>query len=104
LVKVRRGANHLYVLHLETAQPLCLAARKDDEAWRWHERFGHLHFEALHKLGKEAMVHRLPGIKHVEQFRDTCVITKQRSAFPAEAQYPAPRSSSSSSTATFAGP
>ena len=26
-------------------------------------------------------------IKHVEQFCDTCVITKQRSAFLAKAQY-----------------
>ena len=48
LVKVNCGPSRLYVLHLEAAQPLCLAARKDDDAWRWHERFGHLHFEALH--------------------------------------------------------
>jgi hypothetical protein len=34
LVKVRRGANRLYVFHLEMARPLCLTARKDDEAWR----------------------------------------------------------------------
>ena len=34
LVKVRCGANRLYVLHLNQAKPLCLAARKDDEAWR----------------------------------------------------------------------
>ena len=44
LVNVRRGANRLYSLHLEMARPLCLAARKDDEAWRWHERYGHLNF------------------------------------------------------------
>ena len=68
------------------ARPLCLAARKDDEAWRWHERCGHLHFDALHKLGKEDMVRGLPVIKHVGQFCDTCVITKQRRApFLAEA-------------------
>jgi hypothetical protein len=32
IVKVRRGSNRLYALHLETARLLCLAARKDDEA------------------------------------------------------------------------
>jgi len=47
LVKVTRGARRLYVLDVQVAQPLCLAARRDDEAWQWHERFGHLHFEAL---------------------------------------------------------
>ena len=52
LVKVNRGPSRLYVLHLEAVKPLCHAVRKDDVAWRWHERFGHLHFEALHQLGK----------------------------------------------------
>ena len=47
LAKVNQGSNHLYVLHVQVAQPLYLAAHQDDEAWRWHERFGHLHFEAL---------------------------------------------------------
>ena len=88
LVKIRRGANRLYVLHLEMARLLCLAAHKDDEAWRCHERYGHLHFDALHKLGKEDIVRGLPVIKHVGQFCDTCVINKQRRApFPAGAQY-----------------
>jgi hypothetical protein len=50
LAKVTRGANRLYVLNVQVAQPLCLAARRDDEAWQWHERFGHLHFEALKRL------------------------------------------------------
>jgi transposase InsO family protein len=88
LVKVRRGANRLYILHLNRAKPLCLAARKDDEAWRWHERYDHLHFDALHKLSKDDMVRGLPAISHVGQFCDTCVITKHRQApFPVEAQY-----------------
>jgi hypothetical protein len=47
LAKVHRGKNRLYILHLEAAQPICLAACKDVEAWQWHERFGHLHFDAL---------------------------------------------------------
>jgi hypothetical protein len=47
LAKVNCGRNRLYVLHMEVAQPLYLIAHRDDEAWRWNERFGHLHFEAL---------------------------------------------------------
>jgi hypothetical protein len=56
LAKVTIGTNRLYVLNVQLAQPLCLAARWDDEAWQWHERFGHLHFEALKWLSAKGMV------------------------------------------------
>jgi transposase InsO family protein len=87
LAKVTRGSNRLYVLHVQVAQPLCLAARRDDEAWQWHERFGHLHFEALKQLSAKEMVRGLPCLDHVEQFCDVCVLTKQR-------RLPFPRQSS----------
>ncbi|XP_066380149.1 uncharacterized protein, partial [Miscanthus floridulus] len=66
LAKVHRGKNRLYILHLEAAQPLCLVARKDDEAWQWHERFGHLHFDALRRLSKEEMDAVVEAIKKVK--------------------------------------
>jgi hypothetical protein len=76
IAKVTRGANRLYVLHVQVAQPLCLTARRDDEAWQWHERFGHLNFEALKRLSAKEMVRGLPRLDHVEQFRNVCVLTK----------------------------
>jgi hypothetical protein len=33
LAKITRGTNRLYVLNVQVAQPLCLAAHRDDEAW-----------------------------------------------------------------------
>jgi hypothetical protein len=51
LAKVRCSGNRLYKLRVKVAPPLCLVARCEDGAWLWHERYGHLHFEALHKLG-----------------------------------------------------
>jgi hypothetical protein len=33
LAKVTRGTNRIYVLNVQVAQPLCLAAHRDDEAW-----------------------------------------------------------------------
>jgi hypothetical protein len=87
LVKVHNSAKRLYILHLNAAKLLCLAARKDEEAWHWHERFGHLHFDALCQLARYDMVRELPAIDHVGQFCDTCVITKhRRTPFPAEAR------------------
>ena len=88
LAKVNRGANRLYVLHVQVAQPVCLAARRDDDSWRWHERFGHLNFEALTQLGNKEMVQGMPRVEHVEQFCDTCVLTKQRRLpFPRQASF-----------------
>jgi hypothetical protein len=80
LAKVSRGSNRLYVLHTEVAQPLCLAARRNDDVCRWHERFGHL-------CAKE-MVRGMPHIDHVEQFCDTCVLVKQwRLPFPHQTSF-----------------
>jgi hypothetical protein len=57
---VNRGSNRLYVLHVQVAQLIYLAARWDDEAWRWHESFRHLHFKALKRLDKKEMVRSMP--------------------------------------------
>jgi hypothetical protein len=78
LAKVTRGTNRLYVLNVQVEQPLCLAARWNDETWQWHERFRHLHFEALKRLSAKGMVRGLPSLDHVEQFCDVCVLTKKR--------------------------
>jgi hypothetical protein len=78
LAKVTRRTNRLYVLHVQLAQPLCLTTRWDDKAWQWHERFGHLHFEALKQFSVKGMVRGLLSFDHVEQFCDVCVLMKQR--------------------------
>ena len=63
---MNRGSNRIYVLHVQMVHPLCLAARRDDEVWRWHEHFRQLHFEALKQVGKE-IVRGMPCVDHVEQ-------------------------------------
>jgi hypothetical protein len=88
LAKVTRGTNRLYVLNVQVAQTLCLAAHWDDEAWQWHERFGHLHFETLKRLSAKGMVRGLPNLDHVEQFYDVCVLMKQRQLpFPQQSSF-----------------
>ncbi|WVZ87319.1 hypothetical protein U9M48_033974 [Paspalum notatum var. saurae] len=77
LAKVARGANHLYVLKLDIAQPVCLAAQGTSTAWR-----------GLRRLAQEEMVRGMPQIEHVDQVCDSCLTGKQRClAFPAEAKY-----------------
>jgi transposase InsO family protein len=88
LAKVTRGTNRLYVLNVQVAQPLCFAARWDDEVWQWHERFGHLHFEALKRLSAKGMVWDLPSLDHVKQFCDICVLMKQKQLpFPQQSSF-----------------
>ncbi|WVZ50181.1 hypothetical protein U9M48_001459 [Paspalum notatum var. saurae] len=67
LAMVRRSVNSLYVLPLHIARPVCLAAKQEEEAWRWHARFGHISFDALTKMERMAkeMVRGLPVIEHV---------------------------------------
>ena len=60
LAKVPRWAGRLYVLDVKLACPIYLVARTDDEAWRWHSHFGHLHFAALRKMAREELVCGLP--------------------------------------------
>lgn len=65
LVKVNRSGNRLYLLCITVTCPLCLSTRRDEGAWLWHQRYGHLHFDALRKLSQKQMVHGLPSFEHV---------------------------------------
>jgi len=86
LAKIPRSPGWLYNLDVTIARPVCLAARTDDDAWRWHQRFGHIHFAALRKMGREELVRGLPAIDQVQQVCDACLAGKQRrTPFPQKA-------------------
>jgi hypothetical protein len=88
LAKVRRSANCLYKVVLTIAQPISLLASSGDDAWRGHERFGHLGFDRLKKLARGGMVRGLPQLDHVDQLCDACLVGKQqRASFPQEAKH-----------------
>jgi transposase InsO family protein len=78
----------LYVLRLEVTRPVFLTARHGHDAWRWHDRFGHVNFDALQQMGQRSMVCRLPQLAHIEQLYDIYVTTKhRRTPFPKKAKY-----------------
>jgi hypothetical protein len=86
LARIVRAKNRLYLLHLRIQQPVCLAmrGRKDEVAWRWHERFGHVNMAALRKLEKEELVRGLPKLGQVKRVCEACQAGKQkRTSFPA---------------------
>jgi hypothetical protein len=88
MVKVERTPNLLYVLELNIALPVCLAAQGSNAAWKWHARYGHLNFKGLRRLADSNMVSGLPQLDQVDQVCDSCLAGKQRRhSFPSEAQY-----------------
>jgi transposase InsO family protein len=89
---VRRGASRPYVLNADVDKPVCLAARAEEDAWRWHAWYGHLSFQGLQRLSKGEMVRGMPRIDHVDQVCDGCLVGKQRRLpFPAVSKYRATR-------------
>jgi hypothetical protein len=67
LVKVLQPTNRLYVLDVELASPVCLAAKWSESNWLWNARFGHLNFPTLRKLTRDGMLRGLPEIEHANQ-------------------------------------
>ncbi|KAM0826297.1 hypothetical protein ACQ4PT_068956 [Festuca glaucescens] len=92
LARVKRTGNRLYTGVLTHDAPVCLLSKTEDMSWRWHARFGHLHFRALHTLSRRDMVRGMPEVKRVEEYCDGCALGKQhRSPFPAASPYRAQR-------------
>ena len=88
LVKVKRAPNRLYKLTMQPVRPVCLSVRHDTDSWRWHARYGHLHFEALQQMARSDMVRGLPSIEHNGELCEACLAGKQRRApFPQQAKY-----------------
>jgi hypothetical protein len=78
LAQVPRMANRLFVLNIVIAQPVCLSARAEEEAWKWHARLGHLNFQALRTMARKEMVRGLPELTQVNQLCGGCMAGKQR--------------------------
>jgi hypothetical protein len=82
LARIPRVGNR-HVLNIDVARPVCLAARGEESAWRWHARLGHINMPALRKMAREELVRGLPSIVQVEQLCEACLADKQRwTVFP----------------------
>lgn len=47
LIEVTRGSNRLHKFFFCPVQPMCLVVGHVSNAWRWHARLGHRHFDGL---------------------------------------------------------
>jgi hypothetical protein len=75
--------NRMCPLHLNIKSEKCFYGLKENESWKWHLRFGHLHFSGLKLLSSSGMVHGLPVIKPPSNVCEECILGKQaRLPFP----------------------
>jgi transposase InsO family protein len=76
--------NHrMFPLHLNIKSKKCFYGLKESESWKWHLRFGHLHFSGLKLLSSAGMVHGLPVIEPPSNACEGCILGKQaRLSFP----------------------
>jgi hypothetical protein len=82
LAKVQRTARRLYLLNmiLSGSATRCMMAKGEAEAWRWHDRLGHLNFPTLKKMACEELVQGLSDIGAVEHPCAACLVDKQKRA------------------------
>ena len=71
ITRVEMKQSRMYKLELK-----CLKLDVEDEAMKWHFRFGHLHFGGLTELVQKEMVRGLPNIKFKKNFCEDCVLGK----------------------------
>ena len=83
IARVQMSKNRMFPLKLNTKIGSCNIGVMEDESWKWHLRFGHLHFNGLKLLSSGGMVRGLPQIEVTRQVCEGCVLGKQaRLSFP----------------------
>jgi hypothetical protein len=66
----------------------CLLSQAEVVTRRWHERLGHINYQAMKKMSREGLVRGLPDMVSIEHPCGACLEEKQRrSMIPAQAQY-----------------
>jgi hypothetical protein len=80
---VQMMKNRMFPLNLNIKIDKCFIGLIKNESWRWHLRFGHLHFNGLKLLSSGGIVHGLPQIDSSNHVCGGCVLGKQsRLSFP----------------------
>jgi Integrase core domain/GAG-pre-integrase domain len=77
IARVEMGENRMFKLNLQRIEQKCLKINKEDEAWLWHIRFGHLGYSGLRDLLKKQSVQGLLNLDFENKFCEGCVIGKQ---------------------------
>lgn len=92
LMKVKRSANRLYKVIIESGESKCLMSRTSENAWTWHSRLGHVNFKVKEMMAANNMVVGFPKIVSPEAVCLGFLMSKQaRKLFPGTSKYSASR-------------
>jgi transposase InsO family protein len=91
IARVEMGEERMFKLNLQRIEEKCLKINKEDEAWLWHMRFGHLGYSGLRDLVKKQSVEGLPNLDFDNKFCEGCVIGKQTRRQFGKSKYSATR-------------
>lgn len=62
LMKVKRSSNRLYKIIIETDKRVCLMSKVKEVSKLWHNRLGHVNYQAMSLMTRNKMVTRMPNI------------------------------------------
>lgn len=90
LMKIRRTQNRLYRLIIESGASKCLLSRLDAVSRLWHDRMGHVNYQALSLMSRENMVKGIPKIVQPKETCTGCLMAKQtRKSVPSRSSFSA---------------
>ncbi|KAL8157838.1 hypothetical protein AgCh_002522 [Apium graveolens] len=88
LMKVKRSANRLYKIILESRNAACLVSNIEESTWIWHSYLGHVNFKAVMHLSDKGMARGIPKLVQPNTICTACLLTKQtRNPFPTKAEF-----------------
>lgn len=90
LMKVKRSQSRLYKLIIENSRPMCLMSKLDEVSKLWHNRLGHVNYQAMALMFREQMVEGLPKVSQPKDVCTGCLMSKQvKKTFPSQTSYSA---------------
>ncbi|KAL8157792.1 hypothetical protein AgCh_002484 [Apium graveolens] len=88
LMKVKRSANRLYKIIMESTRGSCMLSKSEEAAWLWHTRLGHMNFQAVKLMTEHEMVYGVPRFSLPKELCTGCLMSKQmRKPFPGQASF-----------------
>lgn len=76
LMKVLRSANRLYKVCIESGNSTCLLSKEEETSKLWHSRLGHVNYQAMTLMSKQAMAYGLPEIVPPKEVCAGCLMSK----------------------------
>ena len=76
IAQLEMAKNHMFPLQINTELQKCFYGVVENESWKWHKSFWHLHFNGLKLLQLKNIAHGFLTIEDPKQVCEICTIGK----------------------------